>query len=112
MSRARARRTLGAVKTAIRIRGAEHLDLDAEQSLQLLVLLFGNGLDGDVRLEGGTADAVEVLRALTLGVGSCAPIAAPTDSSLYVAGDECFRQHPTARVFLCPTPVPLIGGAA
>ena len=95
------------MKTAIRIRGAEHLDLIAEQSLQLLVLLFGNGLEGDVRLEGETADAVEVLRGLTLKVGSCNPIDPPTDSPLYQPGDECFRQHKDARVFLCPVPVSL-----
>lgn len=93
------------MKTAIRIRGAEHFDLVVEQSLQLLVLLFGNGLEGDVRLEGETADAVEVLRGLVLKVGSCQPIDPPTDSPLYQPGDECFRQHATARVFLCPTPV-------
>lgn len=95
------------MKTAIRIRGAEHLDLIAEESLQLLVLLFGNGLEGDVRLEGATADAVDVLRGLTLKVGSCKPIDPPTDSTLYQPGDECYRQHPDARVFLCPAPVSL-----
>lgn len=89
---------------AIRVRGAEHLDTTFEASGTLLLLLFGNGLEGDVRLEGETAESVEALRGLALKVGSCRPIAPPTDSSLYQPGDECYRQHDTARVFLCPRP--------
>lgn len=80
------------------------MDTTFEQSLQLLVLLFGNGLDGDVRLEGSSADAVLALRGLVMKVGSCQPIEPPGDSTLYQVGDECFRQHADARVFLCPTP--------
>ena len=53
--------------TPIRVRGAETMDTTFEQSLQLLVLLFGNGLEGDVRLEGSSADAVVALRALVVG---------------------------------------------
>ncbi len=90
--------------TPIRVRGAETIDTTFEQSLQLLVLLFGNGLEGDVRLEGSSADAVLALRALVTKVGSCESIEPPVDSTLYQPGDECFRQHPEARVFLCPTP--------
>lgn len=89
---------------AVRIRGAVHLDTSLETSVQLLLLLFGNGLEADVRLEGETDDAVAALRGLTLKVGSCQPIAPPADSPLYQPGDECYRQHETARVFLCPRP--------
>ena len=90
--------------TPIRVRGAETMDTTFERSLQLLVLLFGNGLEGDIRLEGSSPEAITALRGLVTKVGSCQPIEAPGDSALYQPGDECFRQHPEARVFLCPTP--------
>jgi len=90
--------------TRIRVSGAEHLEGELEQMLHLLVLLFGNGLEGDVRLEGENTEAVEALRGLVRGVGACRPIDAPLDSPLARPGDECYRQHAEARVFLCPRP--------
>lgn len=69
-----------------------------------LALMFGTGLDGDVRLTGNTADAVAVARGLILGTGSCQPIEPPTDAPDYQPGDECYRQHDSARVFLDPVP--------
>ena len=86
----------------VRLSGAENLELDLERSLQLLVLLLGNGLEGDVRMVADTSEGVEALRALVLKVGSCTRIEPPGEPSLYQLGDECYRQHPGARVFLSP----------
>jgi hypothetical protein len=80
------------------------MDTTFEQSLLLLGLLFGNGLEGDVRLDGSSAEAVLALPGLLTNLGSCQPIDPPRDSALYWPGDECFRQHAEARVFLCSTP--------
>lgn len=70
----------------------------------LLVLLFGNGLEGDIRITGNTADAVTAARGLATGTGSCQRIDAPPNSPLYRPGDECYVQHPSTHVFLDPQP--------
>jgi hypothetical protein len=84
--------------------GAEQLELELERSLLLLLVLFGNGLDGDVRFEGSSPECIDALRGLVVGTGNCVPIAAPADSALWQPGDECYRQQDAARVFLCTTP--------
>ncbi len=69
-----------------------------------LVLMLGNGLEGDVRFTGNNAHAVELARGLIIGTGSCSSIEPPSDSDLYQPGDECYRQPGTARAFLDPNP--------
>lgn len=92
----------------VRLRGAERLDVDVYlgNTLMALAYTFGNGLDGDVRIEAETAEGVQMMRGLVLGVGGCTRIAppGPDEGSLYQEGDECYRQHETARVFLDPRP--------
>jgi hypothetical protein len=74
--------------------------------VMLLVLLFGNGLEGDIRLTGNTAEAVEIARGLVLGTGSCRRVEPRPDSPLYREGDECYVQAPSTLVFLDPRPEP------
>lgn len=69
-----------------------------------LLLMLGNGLDGDVRFVGNTPDAVEMARGLIIGTGACRPMEPPTDAPLYQPGDECYRQHAQGRAFLDPKP--------
>lgn len=82
----------------------EELDLEVSGQLMVLYLMVANGLEGDVRMVGETADAVAALRGLLLGAGSCEAIDPPTCAPLYRPGDECFRQHAKARAFLDPRP--------
>lgn len=88
----------------VRLTGAEQLELELEKQIFFVVVLFGNGLEGDLRLEGSSAECIEALRGLVVGTGNCTAIETPIDSDLVKPGDECYRQHPSARVFLCPTP--------
>ena len=93
----------------IRVEGGDTIRdrFELPDHLMHLVLMFGNGLEGDVRLSGNTADAVDAARGLILGTGNCRPIDAPAaavDAPLHRAGDECYRQHEDARVFLDPVP--------
>ncbi|MCE9573191.1 MAG: hypothetical protein K8W52_08545 [Deltaproteobacteria bacterium] len=69
-----------------------------------MVLAFGNGLEGDARITCSDAEAVQLARRIAIGSGGCRRIAPPTDTALYRPGDECYRQHGTARLFLSPIP--------
>src|SRR5262245_37701575 len=91
--------------------GAVAGDFTIARDLMSLVLMFGNGLEGDIRITGNTADAIEAARGLALGTGSCRPIEPPTDSPLYRAGDECYVQPPSTLVFLDPKPTENATGA-
>lgn len=88
----------------VRLRGAETMDVDLQTSGMVVVMLFGNGLPGDVRLEGESIEAIEALRTLILRVGNCEPVSAPPAHPLGQKGDECYRQLPSALVFLNPVP--------
>lgn len=72
------------------------LDLDEQNSLMLLVLMFGNGLIDEFRGEGDCADAIGALRGLACGTGGARrsePDAGLRERSrLYREGDECYVQ--------------------
>jgi hypothetical protein len=76
-----------------------------EEHLMHLVLLFGNGLEGDARFTANTHDAVLTARGLMMGTGSCRRVRDLPEHPLYQAGDECYRQGSHAYAFLCPTPI-------
>jgi hypothetical protein len=78
---------------------------DVEAHLMHLVLLFGNGLEGDTRFTANTHDAVLTARGLIMGTGSCRRVPDMPEHPLYKPGDECYRQGSYAYAFLCPTPV-------
>ena len=71
-----------------------------------LLLLVGNGIEGDLRLQGNTPAAVEFARGLLLGTGACRRCEPPPAAAvtLYRPGDECYYQHADGRAFLDPVP--------
>jgi hypothetical protein len=87
----------------ISFEGADTGSYAVRENLMSLLLMFGNGLEGDIRMTGNTADAVEAARGLAIGTGNCQRVEAPA-SPLYRPGDECYVQAPSTLVFLCPTP--------
>lgn len=74
--------------------------------LGTLALMVGNGIDGDLRLEGNTSEAIALARGLLIGTGACRRSEAPAAGveTLYRDGDECYHQHAEGRAFLNPIP--------
>lgn len=88
------------------------LDLEDASELQMLVLALGNGVVVEARIQAESADALDAVRALLEGVGSCvAHEPSEEDRSrlwLHDDGLECYRQgeDPGGFFFLDPAPRP------
>ena len=79
-----------------------------------LYLMFANGVIREMKAEGDSEDAIQVLRGLALGAGNCTRADNLTDeirerSRLYEGGWECYVQGDDAYIFIDPAPQPDLG---
>jgi hypothetical protein len=92
---------------------APHLwDLSDPLTRTKLVVLFGNGVIGELRAVSEDAVALQLLQRIILGPGACQPHQLTDDEHrylwLYQPGDECYLQQgePPGFVFVNPIPQP------
>jgi len=92
---------------------APHLwDLSDPQTRTKMIVLFGNGVIGELRAEGEDAVALHLLQRIILGPGACQPHQLADHEHgqlwLYQPGDECYRQEgaPPGYIFVNPIPQP------
>lgn len=88
----------------LKTRGADQSTFRLPRDVLELVLLFGNGLEGDLRIWGNTSDAIELARQMIVKTGNCIPCQFPISTNLGESTDECFEQSSGFYVFLNPQP--------
>lgn len=86
-------------------------ELRDNSNLMALYLAFANGIIIELRAIGDSQDAVEVIRGLALGAGSCQKVDLSPEKKakvwLYQDGDECYIQGDDfAYIFIDPNPKP------
>jgi len=87
-------------------------DLSDPSTRTNLIVLFGNGVIGELRAEGEDTVALQLLQRIILGPGACQPHQLTGDEDmrvwLYQPGDECYLQEgePPGYVFVNPVPQP------
>jgi hypothetical protein len=73
---------------------------DLDKTIQTLVLVFGNGVWGEVHVIGESHEALNILRTI-LKRGGYSPTEAPFQgATLYQQGNECWEGF----IFIDPTP--------
>ena len=83
------------------------LDLSKGQNyLTALYLFFANGLPKEVRIEGDSEEALEIVKGVAQGGGSCDLVEIPEEIKknlkLYKPGDECYEQWEKHYCFINP----------
>ncbi len=87
-------------------------DLSDRNAVMALYLALANGVVVEMKAEGDSVEALDVLRGLLQGAGSCSPVTLSTEQKkalwLYKDGYECYQQGITlpAFFFVYPTPRP------
>jgi len=89
-------------------------DLTDTATLHLMTLAFGNGIIVEMRVTGDSAEALNVLRSMALGVGKCRKVELSDEERarlwLYRDGDACYAQGEAnpGYVFVDPVPKPAL----
>jgi hypothetical protein len=72
------------------------VDLNNWKDVELLVLLYGNGVIIELRTEGESEDAIQAMRGLAIGTGRAKLIELTDEQKknlwFYHEGDECYVQ--------------------
>ena len=93
-------------------------DLSERASLTNLIIMFGNGVIGEMRAEGDSLDALKILSGVIHGPGACRPhVLTPDELTklwIYHSGDECYIQEgtPPGYIFVNPKPQPHLFAAS
>jgi hypothetical protein len=86
------------------------MDLNEPNNLMYLVLVFGNGILVEMRVEAESQYLIEVLQGLAIGTGRCELIELTSEEKdklwLYEEGDLCYRQPMREPAFAFIDPVP------
>ncbi len=84
-------------------------DLKNQNTLMGLLLAYGNGIILELRAEGESQEAIDLLRGIVTGTGSSKRVELSAEEKqnlwLYNDGDECFRQPVSSGGFTFVNPI-------
>lgn len=85
-------------------------DLSQPNTMTSLIVTFGNGVIGEMKAEGDSVEAIQLLRGIIAGPGACKKVTLQSEEKkrlwLYTDGYECYTQEGTPPGYIFVNPLP------